>query len=290
MLLRNPFFASVIPMIHRVELYDECIVEMKVMNEEYSMRFGGLGRLYGVDAMTRLANAHVCICGIGGVGSWVVEALARSGVGAITLIDMDDICVTNTNRQLHTLVDTVGLQKGDVMAQRVRLINPDCRVESISDFILADTLDELISSKFDIVVDAIDDLGNKCLLAAHCHKLDIPLVMIGGAGGRRDPTQIHAKELTNTTHDGLLRKVRRRLKYDHGYRGKSWTISCVYSSELPVYPMTDGSVNTTPEFNSTLALDCYSGFGTATFVTGSFGFTASAVVVDLLLNQETKQE
>ena len=127
-------------------------------SEDYAMRFGGIGRLYGVAALERLQGAHVCVCGIGGVGTWTVEALARSGVGELTLIDLDDICVTNTNRQLHALHKTVGLQKVDVMAERARAINPQVVVHAIQDFIMADTIEALIDERFDVVVDAIDDL------------------------------------------------------------------------------------------------------------------------------------
>ena len=250
------------------------------MDELYATRFGGIGRLYGVEPLSRLADAHVCIIGIGGVGSWAVEALARSGAGHLTLIDMDDICVTNTNRQLHTTAQSVGLQKVDVMAERARAIHPECHVEAISDFVMADTMASLITPRFDVVLDAIDDLRNKCLLIAHCRANGIDVVTVGGAGGRRDPTKVRTADLTQSTHDGLLRKVRRQLKREHGFdEDGPWDIPCVFSTEHQLFPTSDGGVCHTPERGSALTLDCHSGFGTASFVTGAYGFAASALVM-----------
>lgn len=249
------------------------------------MRFGGIGRLYGVAALERLSNAHVCVCGIGGVGTWVVEALVRSGVGELTLIDLDDICVTNTNRQLHALHDTVGLQKADVMAARARAINPEVIVHAVQDFIMADTIDALIDDRFDVVVDAIDDLKNKCMLIAHCHTREIKIVTVGGAGGRRDPTKIAVDDLVASRNDGLLRNVRRILRREYGFGADDtpWGVPCVYSSEQAYFPSADGGVCRTPERGTSLTLDCNSGFGTASFVTGTFGFAAASAVMDVLL-------
>lgn len=253
------------------------------VSEDYAARFGGIGRLYGVDAMTRLAEAHVCVIGVGGVGSWTVEALARTGVGKLTLVDLDDICVNNTNRQLHTMEGTIGRQKIDVMADRARAINPEVEVEVVHDFFTAETLDEILAPGFDYLVDAIDHLGNKCLLIAACKERGIPVVVVGGAGGRQDPAMIRVDDLSQSGSDGLLRNVRRTLRKEHGFPADTaWGIPCVFSRERAVYPSPDGGVCHTPPKDSTLKLDCASGFGTATFVTGTAGFMAAGVVINAL--------
>lgn len=141
------------------------------------------------------ARSHVCVIGVGGVGVWAAEALARSGIGAITLIDMDDICVTNTNRQLHALKSTVGLPKVDVMKERILAINPECTVNVIDDFITVDNVAEYLSLGFDYVIDAIDSVRPKAALLAYCRRFKIPVVTTGGAGGQIDPTQIQVTDL-----------------------------------------------------------------------------------------------
>ena len=252
---------------------------------DFDLRFGGIGRLYGTKALARFRDAHVCVVGVGGVGSWTVEALARSGVGKITLIDLDDICVSNVNRQLHALDGAVGQQKVDALAQRIGLINPGCEVVTESDFFTAKTRDRLLSSRFDCVVDAIDQPGNKCLLIEGCRERDIPVVTVGGAGGKRDPTQIVTDDLTRATHDSLLKRVRKMLRQDFAFpRGdKRWGVPCVYSPEPAVFPGSDGEVCETPSGDTSLRLDCASGFGAATFVTGTFGFVAAGVALNQLI-------
>jgi len=252
-------------------------------SDHYAQRFSGIGRLYGQHAMETLARAHVCVIGVGGVGSWVVEALARSGVGRLTLVDLDDVCVTNTNRQLHAHEPNVGRSKIEVMAERARAINPEVEVECVHDFLSAATANTIIRPEFDYVVDAIDQFRNKAELIAACHEHDVPVVVCGGAGGRRDPTRIRVDDLTRTSGDRLLRMLRKLLRREYGFsrRGK-WKIACVYSDEPPLFPTADGSVcETRPE--GTLRLDCASGFGTATFLTGTFGFLAASIVVSALV-------
>jgi len=251
---------------------------------DFDFRFGGIGRLYGADALARLRAAHVCVVGIGGVGSWAVEALARSGVGHLTLVDLDEVCVSNVNRQLHALNPEVGRAKVEVMAERVRGINPECEVRPRLEFFTEANADALLGSHHDFVVDAIDSLTNKCLLLAKCRDRQIPVVTCGGAGGRRDPTAIRVADLALTTHDRLLQKLRDKLRKDFGFpRGeKMFGIDAVYSPEPPVYPARDGTVcgqRETGADGEALKLNCDSGFGTATFVTGTFGFVAAAHVV-----------
>lgn len=255
------------------------------MNEDYLSRFGGIGRLYGRDALARLSAAHVCVVGVGGVGSWTVEGLARSGVGALTLIDLDDVCVTNVNRQLPALDGQIGRPKVEVLAERVKLINPSCKVTALTEFFTAASAERMLSGGFDCVVDAIDNVSNKALLVAECQKRRLPVVTIGGAGGRRDPTQIRSGDLGDAWGDELLRLLRRKLRREYGYPAGEQTgrmhfdVRCVWSSEPPVYPWADGTCHAEPEPGSNLKLDCASGFGTAVFVTGAFGLVAAGEVV-----------
>jgi len=184
----------------------------RTMNEQYENRFGGIKRLYGTTALEKFKDSHVCVVGIGGVGSWVVESLARSGIGKITLIDMDDICVTNTNRQVHALADTVGKQKIEVMAERCKQINPDIIVNCIDDFIDKDNCFEHLSKDMDYIFDAIDSIHAKVALVAHCKRNKYPLLTCGGAGGQLDPTQIQVTDLAKTIQDPLAAKVRSELR------------------------------------------------------------------------------
>lgn len=262
------------------------------MNEDYLSRFGGIGRLYGRDALARLSAAHVCVLGVGGVGSWTVEGLARSGIGALTLIDLDDVCVTNVNRQLPALDGQIGRPKVEVLAERVKLINPSCKVTALTEFFTAASAERMLSGGFDCVVDAIDNVSNKALLVAECQKRRLPVVTIGGAGGRRDPTQIRTGDLGEAWGDELLRLLRRKLRREHGYPAGEQTgrmhfeVRCVWSSEPQVFPWADGTCQAEPEPGSNLKLDCESGFGTAVFVTGAFGLAAAGEVVRLLTSEK----
>lgn len=258
------------------------------MNEDYLARFGGVGRLYGRDALARLHAAHVCVVGVGGVGSWTVEGLARSGVGALTLIDLDDVCVTNVNRQLPALDGQIGRQKVEVLTERVRLINPGCKITALTEFFTTASAERILSAGFDCVVDAIDNVGNKALLVAECQQRGLPVVTIGGAGGRRDPTQLCTGDLGEAWGDELLRLLRRKLRRDHGYAPGDQSgrmhfgVSCVWSAEPQVFPWADGTCQSEPEPGSNLKLDCESGFGTAVYVTGAFGLAAAGEAVRLI--------
>jgi tRNA A37 threonylcarbamoyladenosine dehydratase len=251
---------------------------------DFDFRFGGIARLFGVEALARLRAAHVCVVGIGGVGSWAVEALARSGVGRLTLIDLDEICVSNVNRQLHALDAEVGRPKVEVMAERVRGINSGCEVRAALEFFTESSAESLFSTRYDYVVDAIDSITNKCRLIALCRERGIPVITCGGAGGRRDPTQVRVVDLALTTHDRLLTKTREVLRKEFGFPtgGKKFGVEAVYSPEPQMFPARDGGVCAERESSadgSSLKLNCDSGFGTATFVTGAFGFAAAARVV-----------
>jgi tRNA threonylcarbamoyladenosine dehydratase len=251
-------------------------------SDDYDQRFGGLGRLYGNAALPRLQAAQVCVVGVGGVGSWVVEGLARSGIGAITLIDLDDVCLTNVNRQLPALDGNVGRPKVDALAERVRLINPQCAVTTIGEYFTAQTAERLLAVKYDWLVDCVDLMSNKALLIAECYKRHQPVLTVGAAGGRRDATRIRVNDLGDSHGDELLRQVRKKLRRDYGFakgEGNHYGIPCVSTQEQPVFPWADGTCSNEPEAGSNLRLDCATGFGTAVFITGAFGFAAAGEVV-----------
>ena len=264
----------------------------KTQTPDYDLRFGGIGRLYGTAAMRRLQGAKVAVVGIGGVGSWTAEGLARSGVGEIHLIDLDDVCQTNTNRQLHALVDTVGSLKVDAMGDRIGAINPQCRVRPVVDFFTQTSASKLITADLDFVVDAIDGFRNKCLLIMRCAEVGVPLVVCGGAGGRRDPSRIRVEDLARTVGDRLLHRVRKQLRQKNGYPrgGRKFGVPTVFSDEPPIFPTSDGGICERPEVGTSLVLDCQSGYGTASFVTGAFGLTAASVVVGALASPENSPE
>lgn len=249
---------------------------------DYDQRFSGIQRLYGKDSLNRFRGARVAVVGIGGVGTWAVEALARSGIGQITLIDLDEVCVSNVNRQLHALDGDIGRPKVEAMATRVRAINPECKVEAVQEFFTESNAESLLARGFDVVLDAIDNVPNKCFLIARSRQKGIPIVTTGGAGGRRDATQIRVTDLAQTTHDGLLQSVRKKLREEHNFPREPkvpFGVDCVFSSEPQVFPQRDGSVCLEREAGSELRLNCDSGYGTATFVTGTFGFVAAAQVL-----------
>ena len=201
--------------------------------DNYEQRFGGIGRLYTPEGLARLRQAHVCVIGIGGVGSWVVEALARSGVGQISMIDMDDICVTNINRQLPALSGNIGKLKTEVMAERVKLINPECVVNIIDDFISPDNQAEYLNRGYDYVIDAIDNVKTKAAMIAYCKRNKIKIITIGGAGGQTDPSKIQIADLSKTIQDPLLAKVRSVLRKDFNFTQnpqRKFVVDAVFST------------------------------------------------------------
>lgn len=256
----------------------------------YDARFGAIGRLISKDGLERLRCAHVCVVGLGGVGSWAVEALARSGVGELTLVDLDDVCISNVNRQVHALEGEFGQPKVEVMTRRVLAVNPECRVHPRQAFFVKSSAEEMFRTRFDAVVDAIDSPSLKSALIALCRERNIAVVTTGGAGGRRDPTAIEVGDLAFTSHDRLLQQVRGLLRRRHGFpRGNHpFGVECVMSREQVVYPKPDGSVCPGRGAAPDLRLDCQSGFGTACFVTGTFGFVAAARVVGRIAGGEPK--
>jgi tRNA A37 threonylcarbamoyladenosine dehydratase len=259
-----------------------------MLSESYLARFAGIGRLYGQAALTTFSKSHVMVIGIGGVGTWVAEALARSGIGEITLMDLDDVCVTNSNRQSHALASTIGQSKVAVMAARLRDINPECTVNEVEDFISPDNFGQYLQSKaqgsnLDFVVDCIDAVKQKAAMIAWCKRNKIPIVTVGGAGGQTDPTLIQLTDLSKTYQDPLLAKVRTILRKEYNFSKnvqRRFAIDAVFSSQHLVYPKADGSVcNTKSDTDGSMRMDCASGFGAVTMVTGTFGFVAASRVL-----------
>ena len=243
----------------------------------------------------RLANSTVCIIGIGGVGSWAAEALCRSGVGSLILIDLDDICISNTNRQLHATSSSIGRLKIDEMRRRILDINPDCNVTLIHDFVMVDNVYELLyrmQPDLDVCLDCIDGAKEKIALLAACTELGVPVVTCGGAAGKMDPTKVVADDLTRVSSDRLLATCRKILRKEHGFgkgmayyeqrksnvRPRKWRIPAVFSTETPKQlPANQKSIE------ASSLRRCDGALGTACFVTGTFGFVAAAEVVKKLL-------
>ena len=254
------------------------------MTDSNKERFGGVTRLHGNDGFAKLQKAHVCVVGVGGVGSWVAESLARSGVGEITLIDADDICVTNINRQVHALTQTIGQEKVAVMANRIKSINPDCKVNQEATFFLESTAEKLLSPSYDFVVDAIDSIKHKSLLIALCKQKDINMITIGGAGGKVNIADIQVKDLGRSYDDRLLCKLRKELRNKYGFprfKNKKFHVQCVFSPEMPELPWCE--VDNKDE-QSSLKLDCNNGFGTDMTVVSIFGITAAHYVINSIVN------
>ena len=253
-------------------------------------RFSGIARLYGQPALERFRAAHVCVIGVGGVGSWIVEALARSAVGALTLIDLDNVAESNINRQVQAMSATIGQAKIDALAERIAQINPSCKVTLVEEFISPDNLGRLIGTgnlarpAFDYVIDAIDSARDKAALIAHCRQHGIALMTIGGAGGQTDPTKIAVRDLSKTEQEPLLKRVRKLLRTHYGFpRGEKtkFNVDAVFSMEPLQFPAANaGSALDADQSDNTgitgiTGINC-AGFGSCVVVTASFGMVAAA--------------
>jgi tRNA A37 threonylcarbamoyladenosine dehydratase len=256
------------------------------MTSDFHFRFGGVARLYGQAALASFRTSHVAIIGIGGVGSWAAEALARSGIGELSLFDLDEVCVSNINRQIHALQDSVGQLKVDSMAARLLAINPELKVHACHTFVTAKNVMTLLHKDFDYVFDATDSVNAKTAIIAHCRRHKIRIISSGGAGGQIDPTQIKLDDLSRTTQDPLLAKVRNHLRRLHGFTRnpkRKFSVDCVYSTEQLRYDQGDGSVCVKkPEKQGATKLDCASGFGAITHITASFGLVAVSRILQKL--------
>ncbi|XAH26141.1 tRNA threonylcarbamoyladenosine dehydratase [Xylophilus sp. GW821-FHT01B05] len=240
-------------------------------------RFGGLERLYGVEGATRVRAARVVVVGIGGVGSWAAEALARSGVGRLVLVDLDHVAESNINRQVHALTPTIGQAKVLAMRDRIRLIHPDCQVDVVEEFVDAENWPAVIPGPVDAVIDACDQVKAKTAMAQWARRQGRRAVFIsvGAAGGKRWAHKVDVDDLARTTHDPLLAQLRYRLRKQHGAPrdGKTIGIACVFSREAVAAPDASCAL----EGDGTL--NCH-GYGSVVSVTATFGFTAAGWVLD----------
>lgn len=246
---------------------------------DFERRFGGVARLYGQAALARFQSAHVCVVGIGGVGSWVAEALARSAIGNITLIDLDHISESNTNRQIHALGDEYGKAKVQAMSERILAINPLCNVTTVEDFVALDNVAALLGHGYDYVVDAIDQTRVKAAIIAWSKANKVNLVTTGSAGGQIDPARIKVADLTQTIQDPLAARVRSLLRKEYGFpRGakQKFGVECVFSDEPLRYP--ENTACDADDAQGLTGLNC-AGFGSSVCVTASFGFVAASRVL-----------
>jgi tRNA A37 threonylcarbamoyladenosine dehydratase len=257
-----------------------------VDSQDLKRRFGGILRLYGEQALARFSAARVCVLGIGGVGSWAAEALARSAVGHITLVDLDHVAESNINRQCHALESTLGMAKVQVMAARIRQINPACQVTAIEEFLTVENLEALLGDHFDYIIDCIDGFRTKARLIAWCRRNRLRVITVGGAGGQTDPTRIRVADLSRTEHDALFSKTRKLLRSEYGFPAslkRRFDIPCVYSLEQPVFPGDDGRISAQkPGTQGLGGLSCAGGLGSVMTVTASFGLVAAAHVLKKL--------
>ena len=251
---------------------------------DHQRRFGGIARLYGQVGLARFSQSHVAVIGVGGVGSWAVEALARSGIGALSLFDLDHIAESNVNRQLHALEGEFGKAKVVAMAQRVAAINPGCRVTPVEAFVEPDSLQPIIQGGFSYVLECIDNFRVKAAIIATCRRHKIPVITIGGAGGQRDPTQIRLADLSRSEQDPLLSRTRKQLRREYGFSAnpkRRFDVPCVYSREQQVYPGSEGAVCLDRPAAIESSLNC-GGYGSAMTVTASFGLVAVSYVLKRL--------
>ena len=252
-------------------------VEAQSIEASLERRFGGLNRLYGVDGASRIRRAHVAVIGIGGVGSWAAEALARSGVGQITLIDLDHVAESNVNRQIHAVEGTIGQAKVLAMRNRIAEINAACVVHCIEEFVDADNWPSLLATPVDAVIDACDQIRAKLAIAVWAKSAKVVHIAVGAAGGKRHGHKVDIDDLAHTTHDPLLAQLRCRLRKHHRAprEGKKMGVMCVFSREAVAPPdpscaiAGDGSLN------------CH-GYGSVVAVTATFGQCAAGWVMDKL--------
>lgn len=262
--------------------------EIKEDNYTLHRRFDRMGRLVGDEKMKKLFNSHVMIIGLGGVGSWAAESIARSGVGQVTLIDFDEICITNANRQLHALQGLVGQKKSEVMCARLQKINPQAKVKSLPMFYNKETSVEILSHKPDYIVDCIDNLTAKTFLLNECRSQNIKVITSGGASAKMDPTRIQITDLAKTVVDPMAHTVRKILRQEYNFpRDKFFNIPCVFSDEIPMDPVElnydqgQGFKCVCPQGENNLhgCLHRSVIYGTASFVTGAFGLAMASWVV-----------
>jgi tRNA threonylcarbamoyladenosine dehydratase len=280
---------------------------------DFQRRFGGVSRLYGAAGLAKLQAAHVVVIGIGGVGSWAVEALARNAVGTMTLVDLDIINESNFNRQIHAVDGNIGKDKIAAMCERILTINPQCNLRLIEDFITLQNASKMLDFQYDCLLDCVDDARAKTILASVCIAVKTPIIMSGSAGGRLDPTRIQTADLSQVTGDKLLAKVRNQLRRDYNFpkatqikKSAKFGIVCVYSDEptlMPndaenevcaleksnnitgdalranIYGAAGDAKNPRAETNSITGLNC-AGYGSSVCVTAPMGFTLAQLAIN----------
>ena len=252
-------------------------------------RFAGIDRLYGTGAAQWLSTRRVAVVGLGGVGSWLVEALARSAVGQLDLIDADDLCLSNTNRQLPAVTGQYGRGKAEAMAERCVAINPQVDARPVARFLVPGNIEELLGGGHDLVIDACDSFRTKLEAIAWCRRRRQPVLTVGSAGGRTDPTLVRVRDLSRTEHDAMLALVRKKLRAEFAFPrnpDRFFGVPAVYSLENVKYPQLDGSVSgVRPKAgaDAALKLDCGGGLGAATHITGAFAFAAAGRALEMLL-------
>lgn len=255
----------------------------RVLSDAWQQRFAGIARLYGQTAMVSLARGHFVVVGLGGVGTWTAEALARTGVGEITLIDLDEVCVSNTNRQMHGLQSKIGQSKVHVTAARLLDINPELKIHTVEDFLVVDNIAQLITPEQHMVVDCMDMAHTKASLVAYCLARKIGIVTVGSAGGKQDPSKVTYSDLARTAYDPMFAKMRNDLYKSFKFakdKNRKFRVDGIFSTEAMVYPKPDGSICAQKQaMQDGVRLDCTGGFGSATMVTGTFGFLAASRAV-----------
>ncbi|PUE36094.1 tRNA threonylcarbamoyladenosine dehydratase [Limnohabitans sp. Jir72] len=248
------------------------------MNEDQAQRrFGGLQRLYGMTGAQRIRQAHVVVVGLGGVGSWAAEALARSGVARLTLVDMDHIAESNINRQIHALMSTAGQAKVQAMRERIALIHPQCQVDAVDDFVSPENWPSLLPAIPDAVIDACDQVTAKVSMADWALRHPIGFITVGAAGGKRLAHKVDVDDLSKITHDPLLAQLRYRLRKHHGAaRGdKRMGVQGIFSRESVAPPDASCAVD------GDGSLNCH-GYGSVVSVTATFGMCAAAEILNFL--------
>lgn len=254
------------------------------MSVEFNQLFESVLRVYGSDAKEKLLTKKILVIGLGGVGSWAFEALVRTGFHHFQLVDMDEICVSNSNRQIHTLKGAYGKFKIDELKARAQLINPHIKIECVHNFYTEKTSDEILSYNPDFTLDCIDSVKSKCHLIASAKERNLPIIVTGGAGGKKDPMQIKLADLNRTFNDDLLMQTRKKLKREFGFppfEKRKFHIPALFSPEEKITP---------DNLKNTKGINCQNGIGSLLSVTGSMGFMAAGYCSNFLLNGSESHE
>ncbi len=256
---------------------------------DWQRRFGGIAKLYSESGLNKFKQSHVCVIGVGGVGSWAVESLARSGIGEITMIDMDVVSESNINRQLPAMSSTLGKDKTAVLKARIIEINPECQIHIIDDFVTIENVADLIDDSIDYVIDCIDSSRVKAAVISYCRRRKIKIVTLGGAGGQIDPGRIQLSDLSKTKQDPLLSKTRKLLRQEYGFSSnlkRSFGVTAIYSDEPQRYATDDGGFSFDKPQGTDMTLSCAGGLGSCMMVTASFALRAVAEVLRKLAGKQ----